>query len=80
MPARPTSRDSFALASRLWRRYDLAVSTQTGDRPSGFAWLAGRMSAGLVKSKGAPAALKRIALILIAPWSRKKGGIESTTC
>jgi heptosyltransferase-3 len=62
MPARPTSRDSFALASRLWRRYDLAVSTQTGDRPSGFAWMAGRMSAGLVKSKGAAAALKRIAL------------------
>ncbi|HUW98175.1 MAG TPA: glycosyltransferase family 9 protein [Acidiferrobacter sp.] len=31
----------------LFRRYDLAVTTQTGDRPVLYAWLAGRRRAGL---------------------------------
>ncbi len=42
MPARPTAAQSAALALRLFRRYDLAVSTQSGDRPTYFAILAGR--------------------------------------
>jgi heptosyltransferase-3 len=42
MPARPNTGQSLALAWRLFRRYDLAVSTQTGDRPTYFAILAGR--------------------------------------
>jgi len=51
-----------ALARALWRRYDLAVSTQSGDRPTLFAWLAGRVSAGPVEPKGSMAWLKRRAL------------------
>ena len=43
MPLRPTAGQSLALAARLWRRYDLAISTQSGDRPSAFAIIAGRM-------------------------------------
>lgn len=42
MPARPTTAQSLALAWRLRGRYDLAVSTQSGDRPTLFALLAGR--------------------------------------
>lgn len=42
MPARPSTAQSLALARRLFRRYDLAISTQTGDRPTYFAILAGR--------------------------------------
>lgn len=42
MPARPTAAQSVALARQLLRRYDLAVSTQSGDRPTLFAVLAGR--------------------------------------
>ena len=42
-----TSGQSFKLAFRLFKRYDLAVSTQTGDRPTLFAVLAGRQHAGL---------------------------------
>ena len=42
MPPRPSAAQSLALAARLVRRYDLAVSTQSGDRPTGFAILAGR--------------------------------------
>lgn len=48
MPARPTTAESVALAARLFKRYDLAVSTQSGDRPILFALLAGRQHAGLV--------------------------------
>lgn len=46
MPARPTMAQSLALAARLWRRYALAVSTQCGDRPSFFAYVAGRLRVG----------------------------------
>jgi heptosyltransferase-3 len=62
MPARPSSRDGLALARRLWRQYDLAIATQTGDRPTWFAWAAGRISAGPVDPKGVAAAVKRHAL------------------
>jgi len=44
MPPRPRAGESLALAARLARRYDLAVSTQGGDRPTFFAVLAGRTS------------------------------------
>jgi heptosyltransferase-3 len=53
---------SLALLRGLWRQYDLAVSTQSGDRPTLFAWIAGRMSAGLVAPQGGMARLKRMAL------------------
>jgi len=46
MPARPTAQESLMLAARLARRYDIAVSTQGGDRPTFFAVLAGRVSVG----------------------------------
>jgi len=48
MPARPRLAQSVALAARLFKRYDLAVSTQSGDRPTFFALLAGRRHAGPV--------------------------------
>ena len=43
-PCRPraTPCEGSALALRLVRRYDLAVSTQSGDRPTFFALIAGR--------------------------------------
>ncbi len=48
MPARRTVAQSLKLAARLWRRYDLAVSTQSGDRPVFFAFVAGRRRVALV--------------------------------
>ncbi|MEA2930913.1 MAG: heptosyltransferase [Hyphomicrobiales bacterium] len=62
MPPRATLRQTLALGARLWRRYHLAVSTQTGDRPTGFAWVAGRKRIGLIEGDGIPARLKRRAL------------------
>jgi heptosyltransferase-3 len=46
MPMRPTFVQSFALALRMFKRYHLAISTQSGDRPTFFALLAGREHAG----------------------------------
>jgi len=42
MPPRPGIGQSLAAAARIWRRYDLAISTQCGDRPTVFGLLAGR--------------------------------------
>jgi heptosyltransferase-3 len=46
MPVRPSLGESAALAARVFRQYDLAISTQGGDRPVFFAIMAGRISAG----------------------------------
>jgi heptosyltransferase-3 len=51
MPARPSAAESFALARRLFRRYDLAASTQSGDRPTLFAIVAGRRRVGPVAAR-----------------------------
>ena len=43
---RPTIAAHAALLARLWRRYDLAVSVIPGDRPTLYAWWAGKRRAG----------------------------------
>lgn len=47
MPQRPTMMESVRLFARLWRRYDIAVSTQSGDRPTLFAFAAAPLRAGV---------------------------------
>ena len=58
MPPRRTLRQSLALAAQLWRRYDLAISTQSGDRPTFFAIVAGRRRVAPVEA-GLSGSLKR---------------------
>ena len=41
------------LAGKLWRQYDIAISTQAGDRPTILAGIAGRFRVGLVDKTGA---------------------------
>lgn len=62
MPERPGAGESIALMRRLWRRYDLALSTQSGDRPAFFTWAAGRRSVGFVDALGLSARIKWLAL------------------
>ena len=45
---RPTAGTHLRLAMRLWRRYELSISLVPSDRPTLYAWLAGRLSCGLV--------------------------------
>src|ERR1700682_2661096 len=59
MPPRAAS-GGLGLAQGLWRRYDLAVSTQSGDRPTLFAWIAGRVSGGPVEPNGMGARVRRL--------------------
>ena len=61
VPQRPSARESVALLLRFAGRYDLAVSTQTGDRPTFLARIAGWQSVGPVEGDGSAAALKRLA-------------------
>jgi heptosyltransferase III len=64
-PARGTV-TSLALALRLFKRYDLAVSTQSGDRPTFFALLAGRRHVGPIDA-GRRGELRRRALTRAVP-------------
>jgi heptosyltransferase-3 len=52
---------------RVWRHYDLAVSTQGGDRPTLFALLAAPRRMGFVPAKGGGAWWKRAVLHWSAP-------------
>ena len=45
---RPQWRDHFTLLWSVARRYDIALSVVPSDRPTLYAWLAGRWRAGLV--------------------------------
>jgi heptosyltransferase-3 len=62
LPERANAGESFALLRKLWCVYDLSISTQSGDRPTFFAWAAGRCSVGFVDPAGVMSALKRITL------------------
>jgi heptosyltransferase-3 len=62
IPQRPRAGETLALAAKITKRYDLALSTQTGDRPTFLACIAGRQSAGPVQAQGLGAAIKRLAL------------------
>ncbi len=52
LPQRPSTREVWDLVRKLWRRYDLAISTQTGDRPTFIAAIAGRRRIGLAPADG----------------------------
>ena len=48
IPERPGTAQHLAFMARLFRRYDLALSLVPGDRPTLYAFLAGRRRAGLL--------------------------------
>jgi heptosyltransferase III len=72
IPQHLSASENFALLRRLSRRYHLALSTQTGDRPTTLAWIAGRQSAGLLEARGLSAAVKRLALSRSCTTDRKQ--------
>jgi heptosyltransferase-3 len=51
IPEPPGAAQDLALMARLWKRYDLAVSTQPGDRPTRYALIAGRKSVAPVQDR-----------------------------
>ncbi len=75
MAPRPSAAQSVALALRLWRRYDLAISTQAGDRPTSFALVAGRQSIAPVEARFS-GRLKRTLLSDSVPYARGVHRVE----
>ena len=63
----PSLKETLGLVRALWREYDLAITTQTGDRPTFLAFVAGRTRAGLAPAKGGGAWWKRRALYQSVP-------------
>jgi heptosyltransferase III len=59
MPAKRDRGAGLALAARLAKRYDLAVSTQSGDRPTFFAAVAGQRSLAPVEGDSMMSLFKR---------------------
>lgn len=51
-------RPRWALLKRLWRRYDLALVTQSGDRAQIYGWVAARERSSLVPPAGSGRAWK----------------------
>jgi heptosyltransferase-3 len=47
---RPAVSEHLRFLRRIWRRYDLAVSVLAGDRPTLYAWAAGRHRVGTLES------------------------------
>jgi len=51
MPVRRKFGRSLRMTAALWRQYDLAVSSQSGDRPTYFAIIAGRQRVAPVEAR-----------------------------
>ena len=68
LPEHASTRQLLALIGSIWRRYDLSVSTQTGDRPTLLAFLAGRRRIGFHAADG-PGTWwkKRVLTVPLAP-------------
>jgi heptosyltransferase-3 len=78
MSQRPTSAESVRLFVSLWQRYDIAISTQSGDRPIAFAFAAGRLRIGVTTDDDPWLArrLKRISLHRSVPAVEKLHRVE----
>ncbi|HVC49214.1 MAG TPA: glycosyltransferase family 9 protein [Burkholderiales bacterium] len=48
---RPSFFSHLAFLWRIWRKYDWAISTQSGDRPVLYAFAAGRLRIGMIDEK-----------------------------
>lgn len=78
MSPHPTAAESLRMIKRLWRSYDIAVSTQSGDRPTVFAFVAGRWRVGVTTDADPWLArtLKRVALHRAVPAAEKLHRVE----
>ena len=67
VPASQPAIEALGIARSLWRRYDLAISTSPSDRPTLYAWIAGKKRIGVMAS-GAKHAWKRVLLHATVPF------------
>lgn len=65
LTGKPKALDFIKLLIRLFKHYDLAISTQAGDRPTLLAAVAGKISMGFVPEKSGKAWWKKL---LLTDW------------
>ncbi|UCH47852.1 MAG: putative lipopolysaccharide heptosyltransferase III [Betaproteobacteria bacterium] len=70
VPPRQSLREAWKQVSPLSRQYDLALSTSPSDRPTIYAWLAGRRRIG-VMAAGAKHVWKRILMNATVPFENR---------
>lgn len=75
-PSRPSLAASVALLRRLWRRYDLALVADPGDRAHLIGWAAARRRAGLLPARGSSNWWKRGALTHEVPLAGDLGEVH----
>lgn len=75
-PPRLGWRGTMALLRRLWRRYDLALVTQPGDRAHLLAWVAGRQRSGIIPEQGGSNWWKRALLAHIVRSAGDRGEVH----
>jgi heptosyltransferase-3 len=76
MPSQPAPADTIAAALRVIGRYDLAVSTQSGDRPTAFALLAARRHIAPIEERFS-GRLKRLMLTRCVPHDSAVHRVEA---
>ena len=75
-PSRLGWRGSQSLVRKLWRRYDLALVTQPGDRAHLMGWIAARCRSGIVPEHGGSNWWKRILLDHVVQSAGDRGELH----
>ncbi|HYE38417.1 MAG TPA: glycosyltransferase family 9 protein, partial [Ramlibacter sp.] len=77
IPARLRFGAAIALARRLWRRYDVALVTDAGDRAHVLGWIAGRARSGIVPEAGGSNWWKRRLLQHVVVAAGDRGSVHT---
>jgi heptosyltransferase-3 len=77
-PARLGMRSGVALLRRLWRRYDLALVTDPGDRAHLLGWIAAPLRSGVIPESGGTNWLKKRLLHHALPVAGDRGSVHVT--
>lgn len=56
---KPTLSEALILIKKIYRQYDVAIATQTGDKPHLYAWIAAKYRIGFIDAVSKQTALKR---------------------
>lgn len=76
MPARPGVAGALRWIRRLWRRYDLALVADGGDRAHLLGWIAARRRSGLLPEEGRSNWWKRRLLAHAVPAAGDRGAVH----
>lgn len=76
LPSRLGWKGFRALTRQLWRRYDLALITQPGDRAHLIGWIAARLRSGIIPAKAGSNWWKRASLAHVVESAGDRGKVH----